>query len=54
MYEHQYFMFIWDSSYEHQNSDVHTSTFDINDNCIPTAVKVLEKAVEIYFKKDAE
>jgi amidohydrolase len=36
------------------STDVHTSTFDINDNCISTAVKVLEKAVEIYFKKDAE
>ena len=38
-----------------RSTDVHTPTFDIDDKCIPTAVRVLEKAVEIYFKKkDAE
>jgi len=32
------------------STDVHTPTFDVDDACIPTAIKVLEKAVEIYFK----
>jgi len=41
-------------SFDGHSTDVHTSTFDIDDNCIPTAVKVLEKAVEIYFKKNTE
>ena len=36
------------------STDVHTSTFDVNDDCIPTAIKVLEKTIEIYFKKDDE
>jgi amidohydrolase len=36
------------------STDVHTPIFDVDDACIPTAVKVLEKAVEIYFKKDTE
>ena len=30
-------------------TDVHTATFDIDDACIPTAIKVLDKAIEIYF-----
>jgi amidohydrolase len=40
--------------FDGNSTDVHTPTFDIDDNCIPTAVKVLEKTVEIYFKKDTE
>ena len=40
--------------FDGRSTDVHTPTFDIDDNCIPTAVKVLEKTVEIYFKKDTE
>ena len=36
------------------STDVHTSTFDIDDDCISTAIKVLEKTIEIYFKKDDE
>jgi amidohydrolase len=40
--------------FDGHSTDVHTPTFDIDDNCIPTAVKVLEKTVEIYFKKDTE
>ena len=31
------------------STDVHTPNFDIEDACIPTAVKVLDKAVSIYF-----
>ncbi len=40
--------------FDGNSTDVHTPTFDVDDNCIPTAVKVLEKTVEIYFKKDTE
>jgi len=32
------------------SSDVHTPTFDIDDGCISTAIKVLDKVVDIYFK----
>ena len=40
--------------FDGNSTDVHTPTFDIDDKCISTAVRVLEKAVEIYFKKDTE
>lgn len=32
------------------STDVHTPTFDIDDSCISTAIKVLEKTVDIYFE----
>jgi len=40
--------------FDGRSTDVHTPIFDIDDACVTTAVQVLEKAVEIYFKKDAE
>ena len=40
--------------FDGSSTDVHTPTFDIDDACVPTAVKVLEKTIEIYFKKVAE
>ncbi len=38
--------------FDGNSTDVHTPTFDIDDACVPTAVKVLEKAIEIYFGKE--
>ncbi|MBC8310986.1 MAG: amidohydrolase [Candidatus Marinimicrobia bacterium] len=40
--------------YDGNSTDVHTPTFDVDDACVPTAIKVLEKAVEIYFTKESE
>ena len=36
------------------STDVHTPTFDVDDACVPTAVKVLVEAVNIYFEKNTE
>ena len=36
------------------STDVHTPTFDVDDACVPTAVKVLGEAVNIYFGKNTE
>ena len=33
-------------------TDVHTPTFDIDDECLPTAIKVLSEAINIYFEID--
>jgi amidohydrolase len=40
--------------FDGHSMDVHTQSFDIDDACVPTAIKVLEKVVENYFKRDAE